>query len=230
VLKPRQPTLWIAAAVILTAILLGGIFSYRSTSPQQWLVERWQGLSDPGLLGPDPREELRRRQLAAVSVVEALAAEAPLVLPREVPAIAALEQLVAAQGHCLLVSEGDLVLGLVTLPDLQRALATASANSQGNGTLLTPVTLGDCQRSELVWLPLEASLAQLEDQLRPSGLRQLPVFALEGGGGQALPVGLPRRGLPLGQLRGLASRDGLARALASQLIPSLALSRGVQQG
>jgi H+/Cl- antiporter ClcA len=194
------------------------------------LVERWQGISDPGLLGPDPREELRRRQLAAVSVVEALAAEAPLVLPREVPAIAALEQLVAAQGHCLLVSEGDLVLGLVTLPDLQRALATASANSQGNGTLLTPVTLGDCQRSELVWLPLEASLAQLEDQLRPSGLRQLPVFALEGGGGQALPVGLPRRGLPLGQLRGLASRDGLARALASQLIPSLALSRGVQQG
>jgi len=196
------------------------------------LVERWQGISDPGLLGPDPREELRRRQLAAVSVVEALAAEAPLVLPREVPAIAALEQLVAAQGHCLLVSEGDLVLGLVTLPDLQRALATASANanSQGNGTLLAPVTLGDCQRSELVWLPLEASLAQLEDQLRPSGLRQLPVFALEGGGGQALPVGLPRRGLPLGQLRGLASRDGLARALASQLIPSLALTRSVQQG
>jgi hypothetical protein len=70
-----------------------------------------------------------------------------------------------------------------------------------------------------VWLPLQASLAQLEDQLRPSGLRQLPIFEL--GTGSVLPVGLPRLGLPLESLRGVASRDGLARALASRLIPSL---------
>jgi H+/Cl- antiporter ClcA len=192
------------------------------------LVERWQGISDPGLLGPDPQEESRRRQLAAVSVVEALEAEAPLVLPREWPAIAALEQLVDAQGHCLLVSEGDQVLGLVTLPDLQRALTAASTNAAGTdptGAVPVPLTLGDCQRSELVWLTLEASLAQLEDQLRPSGLRQLPVFALEEGSGSALPVGRPRRGLPLESLRGVASRDGLARALATQLIPDLTISR-----
>jgi len=192
------------------------------------LVERWQGISDPGLLGPDLREERRRRQLAAVSVVEALEPEAPLVLPRELPAIAALEQLVAAQGHCLLVREGDQVLGLVTLPDLQRALTAASANdtsSNPNGPITAPLALGDCQRSELVWLTLRATLAQLEDQLRPSGLRQLPVFALEEGIGSALPVGRPRRGLPLESLRGVASRDGLARALASQLIPGLAISR-----
>ena len=178
------------------------------------LVERWQGLSDPGLLGPDIVEERRRRQLAAVPVGDALEPEAPLVLPRELPAIAALEQLVAAQGHCLLVSEGDQVVGLVTLPDLQRALTAASSE--------TPMALGECQRSELVWLTLQASLAQLEDQLRPSGLRQLPVFELEDGTGSVLPVGLPRRGLPLDRLRGVASRDGLARALASRLIPSLA--------
>jgi H+/Cl- antiporter ClcA len=199
------------------------------------LVERWQGINDPGLLGPDPREERRRRQLAAVSVVEALEPEAPLVLPRELPAIAALEQLVAAQGHCLLVSEGDQVLGLVTLPDLQRALTAATTNDinsndtdtgdRSNGPITAPLALGDCQRSELVWLTLEASLAQLEDQLRPSGLRQLPVFARVEGFGSALPVGLPRRGLPLESLRGVASRDGLARALASQLIPGLAISR-----
>jgi len=183
------------------------------------LVERWQGISDPGLLGPDQAEEQRRRQLAAVPVVEALEPEAPLVLPRELPAIAALEQLVAAQGHCLLVSEGDEVLGLITLPDLQRALSAAAGTEPG------PLVLGDCLRSELVWLTLEASLAQLEDQLRPSGLRQLPVFAMKEGAGSALPVGRPRRGLPLDGLRGIASRDGLARALASQLIPELALSR-----
>ncbi|QVL54507.1 MAG: chloride channel protein [Cyanobium sp. M30B3] len=177
------------------------------------LVERWQGLSDPGLLGPDTTEECRRRQLAAVPVGEALEPEAPLVLPRELPAIAALEQLVAAQGHCLLVSDGEQVVGLVTLPDLQRALTVASSP--------VPLALGACQRSELVWLPLQASLAQLEDQLRPSGLRQLPVFELEAGPGSVLPLGPPRRGLPLERLRGIASRDGLARALASQLIPSL---------
>jgi len=48
------------------------------------------------------------------------------------------------------------------------------------------------------------------------------VFELEDGTGSVLPVGLPRRGLPLDRLRGVASRDGLARALASRLIPSLA--------
>jgi H+/Cl- antiporter ClcA len=189
------------------------------------LVERWQGISDPGLLGPDTTEERRRRQLAAVSVTEALEPEAPLVLPRELPAIAALEQLVAAQGHYLLVSDGDQVLGLVTLPDLQRALTAASdgdPTAPVDGPCPAPVALGACQRSELVWLPLQASLAQLEDQLRPSGLRQLPVFELQEGPGSVLPVGLPRRGLPLDRLRGVASRDGLARALACQLIPSLA--------
>jgi H+/Cl- antiporter ClcA len=193
------------------------------------LVERWQGISDPGLLGPDTTEERRRRQLAAVGVGEALELEAPLVLPADVPAIAALEQLVRAHGHCLLVSDGDQVLGLVTLPDLQRALTAASGDSDSvhpaNGTRPSPLALGKCQRSELVWLPLEASLAQLEDQLRPSGLRQLPVFELKAAPGSVLPVGLPHRGLPLVSLRGLASRDGLARALASKLIPGLAVRR-----
>jgi CBS domain-containing protein len=156
-----------------------------------------------------------------VPVGDALEPEAPLVLPRELPAIAALEQLVAAQGHCLLVSEGDQVVGLVTLPDLQRALTAASDDDTlANSPNPPPLALGECQRSELVWLPLQASLAQLEDQLRPSGLRQLPIFEL--GTGSVLPVGLPRLGLPLESLRGVASRDGLARALASRLIPSLA--------
>jgi H+/Cl- antiporter ClcA/CBS domain-containing protein len=191
------------------------------------LVERWQGISDPGLLGPDATEEKRRRQLAAVTVAEAMEPEAPLVLPRELAAITALEQLVASQGHCLLVSEGDQVLGLVTLPDLQRALTAASDDSRPDAMAnpATQLALGDCRRSELVWLPLQASLAQLEDQLRPSGLRQLPVFDLDSGSGSVLPVGRPRQGLPLKKLRGIASRDGLARALASRLLPALALSR-----
>jgi H+/Cl- antiporter ClcA/CBS domain-containing protein len=191
------------------------------------LVERWQGISDPGLLGPDATEEKRRRQLAAVTVAEAMEPEAPLVLPRELAAITALEQLVASQGHCLLVSEGDQVLGLVTLPDLQRALTAANDDSRPDAMSnpATQLALGDCRRSELVWLPLQASLAQLEDQLRPSGLRQLPVFDLDASSGSVLPVGRPRQGLPLKKLRGIASRDGLARALASRLLPALALSR-----
>jgi hypothetical protein len=41
------------------------------------LVERWQGLADPGLLGPDPLEEERRRHLAGLAVAEALEPEAP---------------------------------------------------------------------------------------------------------------------------------------------------------
>ena len=78
-------------------------------------------------------------------------------------------------------------------------------------------TLLACRRGDLVWLPETAHLAQLEDQLSPNGLRQLPVFALDHGGGAALPHGLPAGGLPLAALRGMASRDGMARALAKHL-------------
>jgi H+/Cl- antiporter ClcA len=190
------------------------------------LVERWHGFSDSGLLGPDAPEERRRRQLAAVPVREALEPEPPLVLPAECPALEALERLVETRGHCLLVHQGPWVVALVTLPDLQRLLSArsqpASAIGPSRSSLEPPaIRLLDCRRSELVWLPLAAHLAQLEDQLRPSGLRQLPVFELPELEGPTLPHGLPGTGLPLTALRGLASRDGVARALARRL------SRGV---
>jgi H+/Cl- antiporter ClcA len=171
------------------------------------LVERWQGISDPGLLGPDPMEEQRRLQLAAVSVRQAFEPEAPLVLPGDTLAVDALQQLVQARCHCLLVAEGTWVMGLVTLPDLQRALVSAAEGAPG-------LRLIACRRSDLVWLPASAHLAQLEDQLTPNGLRQVPVFAVLAGSAANLPHGLPSGGLALGQLCGLASRDGMARALA----------------
>ena len=169
------------------------------------LVERWQGLADPGLLGPDPMEEERRRHLAGLAVAEALEPEAPLVLEANTPAASALDQLLAAHGHCLLVEQDDWVISLVTLGDLQRAL---TAESQAG------LVLAACRRSDLIWLPSSANLAQLEDQLSPNGLRQLPVFDLSAPAPAVLPEGVPPGGLPLAALRGLASRDGMARALA----------------
>ena len=180
------------------------------------LVERWQGISDPGLLGPDRAEERRRRELAAVSVCDAFEPEAPLVLPADTPASAALAQLLASRSHCLMLSQGAMVVGLVTLPDLQRALARGGEI----GRSAEQLPLGGCRRSELIWLPLGANLAQLEDQLRPSGLRQLPVFEIGDQAVAQLPHGLPQGGLPVETLRGLASRDGLARALATSYLPS----------
>ncbi len=174
------------------------------------LVERWQGLSDPGLLGPDAVEEERRRELAALAVGEALEPEAPLVLAGTLPAREALELLLAAHGHGLIVSQDEWVIGLVTLGDLQRGLTAAHGGS---------LSLADCRRSDLVWLPASANLAQLEDQLRPNGLRQLPVFAMPDPSLPKLPTGLPGGGLALGRLQGLASRDGMARALARRVSP-----------
>ncbi len=171
------------------------------------LVERWQGLADPGLLGPDPVEEERRAQLQLVGIEEALDPEAPLVLPASLAPRQALAQLLAAHGHCLLLEEGGWILGLVTLEDLQRIL-TANPDS---------AVLADCLRTELVWLPADADLSRLEDQLRPNGLRQLPVFAIDDRLPAQLPHGLPSGGLGVDQLQGLASRDGLARALARRL-------------
>jgi H+/Cl- antiporter ClcA len=171
------------------------------------LVERWQGLADPGLLGPDPVEEERRAQLQLVGIEEALDPEAPLVLPASLAPRQALAQLLAAHGHCLLLEEGGWILGLVTLEDLQRIL-TANPDS---------AELADCLRTELVWLPADADLSRLEDQLRPNGLRQLPVFAIDDRLPAQLPHGLPSGGLGVDQLQGLASRDGLARALARRL-------------
>ncbi|MEB3173073.1 MAG: chloride channel protein [Cyanobacteriota bacterium] len=168
------------------------------------LVERWQGLQDPGLLGPDPSEEQRRAQLAGLGVCDALEPEAPLLLDATADAADALSTLVQAHGHCLLVVEGPWVIGLVTLADLQRTLSRQRTGS----------VLRDCLRSELIWLPSSAQLAQLEDQLEPNGLRQLPVFDVPPEVASALPHGLPRSGLPAHKLCGLASRDGKARALA----------------
>jgi hypothetical protein len=78
-------------------------------------------------------------------------------------------------------------------------------------------TLQACRRGDLVWLPETAHLAQLEDQLSPNGLRQVPIFAVPAGVAGTLPHGLPSCGLPLSALRGVASRDGLSRALAKHL-------------
>lgn len=173
------------------------------------LVERWQGLADPGMLGPDPAEEERRQGLAALPVIEALEAESPLVLKASTPARAALGQLIEAHGHCLVVERDGWVIGVVTLIDLQRAI---SAGHGGEG-----LPLEECRRSDLLWLPAQANLAQLEDQLVPNGLRQVPVFDLDGPGLAQLPAGLPNSGLPAHALLGLASRDGMARALARKL-------------
>ncbi len=168
------------------------------------LVERWQGLADPGLLGPDLIEDQRRHALASLPVLDAFEPEAPLVLNAAESAQSALQQLLSAHGHCLMVEQDNWVVGLVTLADLQRAL-----------TGLGPaVTLADCRRSELLWLPASANLAQLEDQLRPNGLRQLPVFDLALPDLPHLPSALPATGLPVKALQGLASRDGMARAVA----------------
>jgi hypothetical protein len=180
------------------------------------LVERWQGLADPGLLGPDLLEEKRRRQLTALPVGDAYEPEAPLVLPAELPAPEALGELVESHGHCLVVADGPWVLGLVTLPDLQRAISSSqSDNADGVPTAMP--SLKACRRGDLVWLPETAHLAELEDQLRPNGLRQVPIFAVPAGMAGTLPQGLPSGGLPLSALRGVASRDGLSRALAKHL-------------
>jgi H+/Cl- antiporter ClcA len=174
------------------------------------LVERWRGLRDPDLLGPDPVEQERRERLASLTVEEAFEPLAPLVLPSTLPAVEALRRLVSCHGHCLLVAESGTAIGLVTLSDLQRALSASAAKQ-------SDVVLEECQRTDLVWLPLNARLDQLEDQLMPNGLRQIPVFEVPWGVGGSLPVGLPSEGLPLDKLRGMASRDGMALALARQL-------------
>ena len=170
------------------------------------LVDRWQSIKPTTLLGADRNEERRRERLAAVGVIEALEPEAPLVLPAQTPAATALSDLIAAHGHCLLVVDPgeDNVVGIVTLTDLQQALNAAQQRGR-------QVSLGECRRNDLVWLPDSAHLDDLEDQLGSQGIRQVPVFAVTAG---PLPRGLPSSGLGLDALRGLASRDGLALALA----------------
>ena len=175
------------------------------------LVERWQGYRDPGLLGPDPLEEERRQRLADLPVAEALEPFSPLVLMADLPAAEALTLLIEAHGHCLLIQEHGTAVGLVTLADLQRALSGAAAFGD------QPLNLLDCRRTDLIWLPLTSRLDQLEDQLTPDGLRQIPIFEMPAKAAGYLPQGLPSGGLPINALRGLASRDGMARALAARL-------------
>jgi H+/Cl- antiporter ClcA len=170
------------------------------------LVERWLGVHDPGLLGPDPVEEERRQRLRRLAVEDAMEPERPLVLPGDIGAVKALERLLAEHRHCLIVAEHGSALGLVTLADLALALETSRAMDR-------TIPLRECLRSDLVWLPAGATLEELEDQLRPNDLRQIPVFEIPLHRMGRLPHGLPGDGLTLGRLKGLASRDGMARAL-----------------
>ena len=180
------------------------------------LVERWQGYQATDLLGRDLVEERRRNLMASVSVLEALEPEAPLVLPVSSPTARALNLLIEVHGHCLLVTDQGQAKGLVNLADLQRGLQRQQEQETSGGPNGIS-TLKDCLRSELVWLPEGANLCQLEDQLIPGGLRQVPVFAVSAEGEALLPQGLPGAGLSEASLLGLASRDGLARAVARNL-------------
>jgi H+/Cl- antiporter ClcA len=182
------------------------------------LVERWQGFQAADLLGRDGVEERRRTLLASVSVLEALEPEAPLVLPASTPTSRALNLLIEVHGHCLLVSDQGKMIGLINLADLQRGLQRERELGDDSRPMST---LRDCLRSELVWLPGSANLSLLEDQLLPGGLRQVPVFSISAEGEALLPYGIPGAGLPEESLLGLASRDGLARAVARQLQLSL---------
>ncbi len=184
------------------------------------LVERWQGFQSTDILGRDLVEEDRRHLMASLSVLEALELEAPLVLPASTPTARALNLLIEVHGHCLLVTDQGKAIGLVNLADLQRGLQRRKERAAGKGAASSeepPLTLRDCLRSEMLWLPERANLSQLEDQLLPGGLRQVPVFACSGEGEAYLPVGLPAGGLPEASLLGLASRDGMARAVARHL-------------
>ena len=140
------------------------------------------------------------------------------MLPASTPTSRALNLLIEVHGHCLLVSDQGKMIGLINLADLQRGLQRE--RELGNDS--RPMsTLRDCLRSELVWLPGSANLSLLEDQLLPGGLRQVPVFSISAEGEALLPYGIPGAGLPEESLLGLASRDGLARAVARQLQLSL---------
>ena len=146
------------------------------------LVERWQGFVDPGLLGPDPLEEQRRAELAALPVADAFEPEAPLVLAASIPAAEALGMLIAAHGHSLVVCEGPKVVALVTLADLQGSLSAAGENAKD-------LRLIDCRRADLIWLPLCSRLDRLEDQIKARGHRQVPVFDVPDGNIGYLPEG-----------------------------------------
>jgi CBS domain-containing protein len=180
------------------------------------LVERWQGFQSVDLLGRDLMEEQRRNLMASISVLEALEPESPLVLPAITSTSSALDLLIEVHGHCLLVTDHGKAIGLVNLSDLQRGLQRQKQDLDLAGPA-TASTLRDCLRSEMVWLPGSASLSQLEDQLVPGGLRQVPVFSVPAAGEAYLPIGLPAAGLPESKFLGLASRDGLARAVARNL-------------
>ena len=161
--------------------------------------------------------------MASLSVLEALEPEAPLVLPASTLTSRALNLLIEVHGHCLLVTDQGRTIGLINLADLQRGLQRERELDGGRGGIGREgadgrvSTLRDCLRSELVWLPGRASLSELEDQLLPGGLRQVPVFDVSGEGKALLPQGVPPGGLPEASLLGLASRDGLARAVARHL-------------
>lgn len=130
-------------------------------------------------------------------------------LPSDIPADQALAQLIeAASYHALVHDRHDRVLGLVTLPDLQRSLSATP----------TEPLLAIASR-ELIWVHCGESLAEAIARMDVRGLQQLPVLA----------GGTDESSVAITAVQGWVDRDSIQQALNLAEAQDLLLAHQARQ-
>lgn len=187
-----------SARAPLTAILL--LFEltrdYRIVLPLMaavglsvWLIEAVKPISTNGLnlkqmgvnVEPDENSEL----LKFLTVGEAMRTS-PLILPHTTSVLEASQVLLEHQSrNALVIDATEKLLGIVTLHDLNRAIARSVAPTTptpDNLSLLPNLShqpVGEICTSELLYTYPDEAIAEAMDRMAARGLRQLPVIDRE---------------------------------------------------
>lgn len=142
-----------------------------------WLVERIkftpaksQNLQQMGI---NVEKDQNREILQEISVAEAMHQQSP-VLSGLLPVIEAGLALTSSQSRsALVVDDGDRIIGIVTLQDINRAIARAESDLATANLAAMP--LADICTTELLYANPDEPLADALDRMAARGLHQLPV-------------------------------------------------------
>lgn len=152
-----------------------------------WVIDSLKPISPKGLnlqqMGVNVAPDQGQEALKQLTVEEAMQ-PSPLILSHSLPVLEASQILINRHLHsALLVDEAGELMGIVTLQDINRALANSAAPSSPDEISVAPSLatqpVGEICTSELLYAFKDELVTEAIDRMAARGLRQLPVVGRE---------------------------------------------------